>query len=91
MIILGIISIYALAHYSYFLLILGTVKHFPNVHISVGFSTICVSSRHNGISEEMVLACVPLHFLAFSVLNICFSNLFEIIQILMVLVWGGFF
>lgn len=90
MIILRIISIYALAHYSYFLVTLGTVKHFPNVHTSVRFFTICVSSWYNGISEETVLACVPLHFLSFSVLNICLINLFQI-EILLWFCCGGFF
>lgn len=87
MIILCIISIYALAHYSHFLLTLGTVKHFPHVRILVGYSTACVTSWYNGISEEMVLTCIPLHFLGFSVFNTCFESLFDIIQIFLYF-WG---
>lgn len=90
MIILCIISIYALAHYSHFLLTLGTVKHFPNVRILVGYSTACVTSWYNGISEEMVLTCIPLHFLGFSVFNTCFESLFDIIQIFLYF-WGWVF
>lgn len=81
MIVLCIISIYALSHYSSFLLTLGTVKHFPNVHILLGFSTSCVSSWYNGISEEMVLTCIPLLFLGFPVFNTFFKSFFDIIQI----------
>lgn len=86
-IILCIISIYALSHYSYFLLTLETVKHFPNVHILLGFSTSCVSRWYHGISEEMVLTCIPLLLLGFPVCNTCFKSLFDIIQIFLYF-WG---
>lgn len=85
-IILCIISIYALSHYSYFLLTLETVKHFPNMYILVGFSTVCVSSWYNEISEDKVLNCIPLLFLGFPVFNTSFKSLYFIIQIFF---WGG--
>lgn len=69
MIILCIISIYSLSYYSYFLLTLETVKHFPNVHILVGFSTSRVSSWYNGISEERVLLVSHCFFLVFQFLT----------------------
>lgn len=85
MIILCIISIYALSHYSYFLLTLETVKHFPNIYI-LGFSTVCVSNWYNEISEDKVLTCIQLLFLGFPVFNTSFKSLYFIIQIFFF--WG---
>lgn len=73
-IILCIISIYALAHYSYFLLTLRMVSHFHRVCILVGCSTICVSHWYDSTFKAMFLACFPLHFPAFSVSNVSFTN-----------------
>lgn len=89
MIILGTIPVYALAQL--LLVTPGTVKHFPNERVSVGFSSSCASSQYNGISEETFLPRVPLHFLPFSVLSICFTNLSEITRILLCFLCGFLF
>lgn len=68
-IILCIISIYALSHYSYFLLTLETVKNFPNMYILVGFSTVCVSSCIMKFLKTRLLLVSHCFFLVFQFLT----------------------